>query len=73
MGDFIAALAQMRREHSALRSAELELELLGEDGLLLIRGSGANRRRLVLNRSRDSALALPDGSQLAPQDWRLLA
>ena len=63
----------MRREHSALRSAELELELLGEDGLLLIRGSGVERRRLVLNRSRDSALALPDGGQLAPQDWRLLA
>ena len=70
---FIGSLAQLRRAHPALRSAELELEPLGEDGLLLIRGSGSAQRRLVLNRSRDTALALPDGDQLGPQDWRLLA
>ena len=56
---------QPAQSYSSVQSAE--------DGLLLIRGSGVERRRLVLNRSRDSALALPDGSQLAPQDWRLLA
>ena len=70
---FIGSLAQLRRAHPALRSAELELEPLGEDGLLLIRGSGSAQRRLVLNRSRDTALALPDGGRLGPQDWRLLA
>ena len=70
---FIGLLAQLRRSHPALHSAELELERVGEDGLVLIRGSGLAQRRIVLNRSRDSALALPDGGQLGPQDWRLLA
>jgi cyclomaltodextrinase len=62
---FIASLAALRREQPALRSAELEVEVLqgpeGDQGLRLVRGAAEETSCVVLfvNRSRAEVLPMP--------------